>query len=141
MKHPTKKESKRVQDFLESIDWFFALNNFDREIVIKEQDTDNIAAEFSFREEYQSVTVKIYPCFWTHSLADQRKMLLHELCHSITLPSKAVAYGLLDGKLTTFDRIKDINEEATSKIENMLDSLLRGRKTYAKKAYKDYLKK
>lgn len=131
---------KRIQKLLESLDWMFQINNLQRDMVLKEKDEENKAAEVVYDESYQNITINIYPCFFEHDLKNQRKMILHELCHTITLPSKLALHDFLDGKLVTPDAIYRINEKATSKIENLLDSLLRGKLQYASKAYKEYLK-
>jgi len=132
---------QRVINFLTDIEWLFGIQNFDRKLTFKNEDDGGKEAEVNFDEEYQRITVKIYPCFWGESLADQRKALLHELCHSITLPSKVLFWDFIDGKATTKDHANDVNERATSQIENILDGLLRGRFKYAKRAYSEYIKK
>lgn len=138
-----KKTIKKIIKFLEQIDWMFSLNNFEKNIEIKsELDKEkHRTCEFSYSERYQWLTLKIWPDFFPLNSKTQRKYLLHEFCHSITLPSKTMAYDMLDGKLATHDMIDAINERATSRIENILDGLLQNKLRYAKKAYKEYLKK
>jgi hypothetical protein len=132
---------QRVIKFLEDIEWLFAIQNFDRQLTFKKTEDGEKAAEITFDERYQNIKVKIFPCFWEEKVEDQRKILLHELCHSITLPSKTMFYHFLDGEETfTKTQADEINEKATSKIENILDGLLRGRMAYARRAYADYVK-
>ena len=140
MKKNLSKNEKRIQEFLEKMDWLFCTNNHDRIIIWKEKDKDDVAAQITYNEEYQSIDIDIYPCFFTQNLETQRKTLLHELIHSITLPSKIALQDFLDGKFITPQEIRKINETETSKIENIMDGLLRGRLKYAVKAYKEYLK-
>ena len=135
-----KKNQKRIQDFLEKMDWLFCTNNFDRSIIWKEKDKDDMAAEITYDEKYQNLDIDIYPCFFTQTLKQQRKILLHELIHSITLPNKIALHDFLDGKFITPQEVVKINETETSKIENIFDGLLRGRLKYAVKAYKEYLR-
>jgi hypothetical protein len=136
----TKRDIARVLKFLEDIDWLFSLNNFDRVIKLPAEDDEDVVAEVNFDEKYQRINVRLYPCFFAHTLDEQRKALLHELCHSITIPSKVALHDALDGDLVTKKRANEINETTTSKIENILDGLLRGKLRYARNAYKNYLK-
>lgn len=135
-----KQTIKKVRTFLDEIQWLFQINNFDRQIVIKTEADGDLACEITYEEDYQRITIKIFPCFFTNNFQDQRKMILHELCHTITIPSKRLADDLLEGKLKTKDEIRDINERTTSQIENILDALLRGRSKYATQAYRNYLR-
>lgn len=137
-----ERNKTRIQNFLNAIDWLFQVNNFEKEIIFKEKDDPDreIAAQILFREDYQDITVYIYPCFLKEPKDKQRKILLHELCHSITIPTKTALYDFIDGKFVTPERIRELNEQETSKIENILDGLLRGRLRYAKAAYENYLK-
>lgn len=144
----TKKKKKReprkdkaILDFLNEIDWAFGLNVFEKKLVIeKEDDKNNTAAEVEYRQDYQEIYITIYPRFFKQTKAAQRKILLHELCHSITLPSKTALHEFLEGKLVTPERIRQINEEETSKIENLLHCLLTKRLRYMREAYANYLK-
>lgn len=73
-------------------------------------------------------------------MEEQRKMILHELCHTITLPSKILFYDFIDGNRTaTKDQSLFLNERETSQIENIIDGLLQGKFKYATKAYAKYI--
>lgn len=135
-----KQTIKRVENFLSDIDGLFSVQNFEKTIVIKENNSDNLLCEISYEEDYQRITVYIYPIFFNEKPKNQRKSLLHELCHTITVPSKVLSYRLLDGKAVSFEEFKNENERATSKIENIIDGLLSGKKEYAKIAYSNYIK-
>ena len=106
MKKTNSKVKKKISKFLNDIAWFFQINNFDKVITYKKEDKDGLAAEFTFEEDYQRITLWIYPIFSTHPLKEQVKFLIHELCHSITAPSKKALYDFLDGRLITPNRIK-----------------------------------
>lgn len=136
-----KQSIKRIQRFLDEIEWLFGVQNFEKHITLKNEDRDGVASEINYEKEYQRITIYIYPTFFRSSLDDQRKYLLHELCHIITLQSKNLAYKINDGKVVTFEEIRAENEEMTSKIENLLNGLLQDKLQYAKKAYRNYLKK
>ena len=105
----------------------FGIKYYDRGIVYKKEDKDGIAAEISYDEPYQRVTIYIYPSFFKETILDQKKALLHEFCHLITLPSKVLTYKIIDGGHVSFDEAKNENERATSKIENLIDALLNNR--------------
>ena len=138
-----KNDTKRVENFLESIDWLFNLNNFDRTIILPKEnevfDSGTATAKIEYDIDYQTVDITLFPFFFERSLEDQRKTLLHELCHSLSFDSKRAINDLIDGKLVTKKRMIEIDEKMTSKIENILNGLLDGRLMYAKKAYADYL--
>jgi hypothetical protein len=139
MKHPTKKEEKALQELLDSFDWFFGVKRLEREIVYKKEDEGMKSAEIKYEEDYQRITLYLYPCFWEGDLKERRKTILHEYCHIITIPSKVGMRELLDGKLITYDRIQEINERETSQIENVIDCLLQKHADYLSKSYKNYL--
>ena len=92
-------------------------------------------------ETYKEFTINLYPHFWKLSLDLQRLALLHELVHSVLAGSKGVAEDLLKGFFRTKQEINIINEQATSRVTYFLDRLFRDKLRYAKKAYRDYLKK
>jgi len=139
-----KKEVKRIVEFLDAVDWAFGLNIFKRTITLEENDHIKeerlLLIQVKIRKDYQDIEFIIFPIFFQEDLQDQRKILLHELCHSITLPSKQAMSDLHEGKLITPETIRKINETETSKIENILDRLLDNELLYFKKAYKNYLK-
>lgn len=141
MKHePKKSEAVKITNFLESMDWMFSTQYYEKNIILKKRKSGRAVLRIVYIVEYQQITIEIYPGFWELSLKEQRKALLHEMCHTITIPSKMAACDLLDGVFVPKERIVDINEEATSRIENILDRLLSNGLDYAKQAYADYLK-
>jgi hypothetical protein len=131
----------RITRFLDEMQWLFSINNYDRNIIFAEKDSDHTAAKIECDERYQRITLTIYPHFLTLELEDQRKALLHELCHVWTLDSKALTFDLLEGTHVTFEQAKNVNEVLTSRLENVLNGLLSDRLKYAKTGYKNYLKK
>ena len=135
---------QRVKQFLDEIDWMFQANCFERNVVFYKHDEQNDGndkiAEIYYDQKYQQIEVKIWPIFKKKSLRMQRKVLLHELCHIITIPAKIAMRKSIDGFLVHREEIETINETETSKIENIIDLLLTGNLRYAKKAYANYLK-
>jgi hypothetical protein len=130
---------KAIEKFLEEIQWLFNINNFDRRLSIMKEDEDDKCAEVTFVEDYQRIKIKIYPCFFKDNPKEQRKALLHELCHCITIPINRLTVDFMHGKAVTEETIRHEHEKATSKIENILDGLLQGRFQYARTAYNNYL--
>lgn len=135
------KVKKKILELLEAFDWIFAVQNYSRTIHFHKEDheKEGVAATILYIEEYSQIVIDVYPYFFELDAADQRKALLHELCHKITVPSKKLAMKLLDGKLVTPDEIQMINERTTSHIENILDKLLKGGLKFSRDAYKKYL--
>ena len=125
---------------MEQLDYLFSVNNFDRSIIFKKEDKEDVSADISIDIPYQRLTVNIYPVFWTHSRKEQREMILHEYCHTVSRPLNDVACDLQDGKLITKTQRKEAWEEVTSRTAQLLDAQLRGRNKYARVAYEKYLK-
>jgi len=134
------QRENKIQQLLNKLDWMFNLHHFEKEIVFEANDNGNLA-DISYEENYQRLTLRIYPCFFKQSEVEQRKTILHELCHTITLPLRTAFHEFLDGKATTKEQIKFLNERETSILENLFDLLLKGELNYAKEAYKDYINK
>lgn len=139
-----KQNKKKVMVLLEQLDWMFSVQNFDRAVMFQKDDEyfddDPVHCRITYNEDYQRVTVEIFPTFFKKPLDEQRKIILHELIHTITIPLNQIAFALHAGNLYTPYQIKQSHERATSRIENILDKLLRGGMRCAKKSYKDYLK-
>jgi len=130
----------RILKFIDSFQWLFGVQNYSRTIVFEKEDYDDITAEITFNEKYQRIKIKLYPCFFKEPLEEQRKALLHEFCHVLTIPMKCLFSDFQDGKACTYETIKNTNERETSQIENILNGLLQGRLKYATTAYKNYIK-
>lgn len=110
----------QINKYLSKLDWLFGLQHYDKELIIKEKDKDDKLAEIITDHKYQNITVEIYPLFFKEKEEQQKKILLHELCHTITADSRLSAWQLLNGDLVTNERLKEINEQTTSKIENII---------------------
>lgn len=122
--------------------YMFNMNNYERSVVLAERDHENHASSVDIQEDYQRITITIYPCFFGshNSRADQRMYLLHEFVHTITHDLHECTELLFDGKLVTREQRRVASEKAVSRTTNILDSLLRGKMRYARDAYSKYLK-
>jgi hypothetical protein len=139
------RKKKRIMNLLEQLDWMFGCQNYQRSVRFEDKDIELSngripALEININDDYQELIIIIYPHFFEHDLDNQRKLLLHELCHLITDRLKNLALDLFNGRFRTYDDIQESKEKATSQIENILHKLLCGGMRYAKKAYKEYLK-
>lgn len=120
--------------------WMFDLQNFDKTIRFAKEDYEDCAAHIDMGNEYRRITVVVYPCFFVDNSPDsQREMLLHELCHSVLNDLANRARNLLNGKAETVESVRFSNEQATSRISQILHRLLKGEMLYAKNAYKEFL--
>lgn len=133
-------KTRRIVKFFDGIQWLFQVQNFSRNLTIQKEDEGKKVAEIIFREDYQEIEIKIYPCFFKENLKEQRKILLHELCHTITIPQYNMLIEFIRGKTITEESADSIHERSTCQIENILDGLLQNRMSYARLAYKEYLK-
>lgn len=111
---------KQINLYLTKLDWLFGLQHHEKEIKFEKQDKEDFLAEISIRHDYQRFYIQIYPKFFKESEEIQRKVLLHELCHTITDQMSQQSMDLLGGSLITKKQITESEEEATSKIENII---------------------
>jgi hypothetical protein len=129
---------------IEQFDWMFSTQNFEQSVTFEKEDDflndTPITRRITYDDMYQRIEIQIFPTFFDLSLDRQRKVLLHEFVYTFTIPLNRIAYDLHAGNLYTPEHISRAHERATSKIENILDKLLRGGMRYAKQAYKEYLK-
>jgi hypothetical protein len=133
---------KPIEELLEGLQWLFGIQNYERSILVKDKDEEKedgtSCAEIYFGDKYQEIELTLYPSFFKKNLEEQRKVILHELCHTLTIPSKDAGYKLLNGGLVTPRELDFINEKETSQLENILDGLLRGRLKYSLEVYQNY---
>jgi hypothetical protein len=132
---------KKIRVFLDTFDRIFSLHNYDKKLVISDKQETNEAnqnyeAVVVCDRVYQTITIKLYPLFFKGSDVEQKKTLIHELCHSLLGDYKNAVYDLLNFKVVTKDYADNINEETTSKIENIIDSFLTGKFNEFIKEYK-----
>lgn len=132
------KKRKQINELLDSFDLFFCLKNHERTILFQTEDSGRNAAEINMNEKYNRITIKIFPCFLTNTLEDQRMFLLHEMCHTLIRPVQEEAQNMINGKLCTQDQLNFSVENATSKVTYLLDIMLLGARQYMKDAYKKY---
>lgn len=139
-KDPHKKTKKKIDEFLESLEFFTSTQNYDKGIVYKKEDDSGKLAEISVEKNYQRVTLSIYPAFFRESPDEQRNTLIHEGVHILLAPIQYKGTDMLNGNLVTKDSFIFSLEESTSKVTEVLVRLLDGKLKYMAKAYKDYLK-
>lgn len=139
MKISKERTKKAIRRFLEDMEWMFDVQNFDKGLVFKKEDWEDKAAVVNIDSSYRRITIEIYPCFFEASPEIQREYLLHEFSHCFTTELLKIGDLFLNGKLVTQRELQNRNEEAVCRITSVLDSLLRGKLTYAKKGYARYL--
>lgn len=137
-KHPTNKEKKRLMALAEQLDYLFYTSNHDRGFLFNKEDKDGIMAEVRLVDEYQQLTIAIYPLFWTKNAQEQRSALLHEYCHTLSAPMNDLLTDFADDKHVTIHQRKNAWEKVTSRITQLLDAQLRDMNKYAKVAYQKY---
>jgi len=135
-----KQVRKKIMKLVDGFCNLFGLNLYEIVYFWMKEDEENITASVTLEEPYQRISINVYPQFFGLEPREQRKAILHEICHTITLPSKIQANDMLDGKLVTQKAITDMNERTTSIIENILDCLFLQRTGNAKEAYNKYIK-
>lgn len=142
MKKLSKEQVKqRISDFMTDMEWAFDYQNFDRTVIFKKEDheTESCACSVVNDWKYRRVTITIFPCFFDADLKIQRGYLLHEFCHTFTDKLHETLEDMLKGKLYTADQVTGTNEEATSRITQVIGALLEGRMKYARTGYAKYI--
>lgn len=138
------KRLREVYDLIDKIKILLGIPNAEVRLrEVQEQQfcerTNGVAtAEVTYQDDYDTLWITIFPEFWEHSPASQRKIILHELCHTITHHLVRIARDLHAGKLVTPNEIEFANERTTSAIEHIVDGLLIGGFPNTKKAYVDF---
>lgn len=146
-KHPTKKEKEHINELLEAFSWLFEIQWHNNKILYmadnKRSETDgslSVGAEMFFDEMYRETELKIFPNFFDESRLTQAKILLHELAHCKTIPSKECAILMLKGVETFSEKeITKRNEMVTCFIEQIIHSFLVNEMSSYKKAFKSYV--
>lgn len=143
-KKTTKKKNKypipsRVWKLTNDLEFLFGLQNFDREYRRMSKDLEDRVASVKVDEKYQRITISLYPNFFKETIKQQREALLHEFCHYLTDPLYEVAHNMTEGELQTYKSVRHANELSTSRVAQLVDALLRGKKAYARKAYAQFI--
>lgn len=135
-----KQIPSRIKKLVEALDSMFDLSSWDVKIEILKEDSNNVTASIECEEDYQRLTIKLYPFFFRQSLRTQRADLVHEYCHSVTRKVVSLLDDFKEGKFVTPQQIRYQSERATSQMANLVDSLLDGQYLSKRKAYREYLK-
>lgn len=90
----------------------------------KESDNEEVPAEITVTENYQSAEIEIYPCHFRRPTAKRRLDIAHELSHCLTQASADIYDQMHEGKLVTPDTARAVNERMTNKIATIVVRLL-----------------
>lgn len=140
-----KKIPKRISNLLIDLQQVFGVQNYDRTYTLEKKNKEHasggdLAASITIDDEYQRLHIRIYPCFFDNSFENQRQYILHEFCHLLTDDIYDVSFKLLTGVHHTREQTRTANEKSVSKTMNIIEALLLGKMSYAREAYKAYLK-
>lgn len=122
----TLKQQKKVTEFCDSISWCFDLANYTRTYKFKEdpKETDNddteTCADITTSHTYRTISIRIFPPFWTQSVDEQVRILIHELCHTITEDLYDCGNNLRQGVLVTDMELTHYRERATEQVATMI---------------------
>ena len=136
-----KKTEKKIVDLVRELAPFFDVQNYDISVTFTSTNVEEYAATIFTDHKYRRLNFKVYPIFFEQTLDEQRRGIIHELCHTLTECLDNCAVNLLEGKLITLESIKHANESSTSQMQQMISVLLEGDGQLYTKAYKNYLKK
>lgn len=139
---PNEKQKRKLANLMEQLDWFYGVSNQDRYLNYKKQndpESPDSAADISIDEQYQRMTISIYPNFWDNTEKDQRAFMIHEYTHYLVQPLQRVARNLHSGRLHTEKDINEAVEKVTSSVTIIIDALLSGKRGYMLKAYEDFI--
>lgn len=121
-----------IRLYIQKLSVLFGLGLYEIQISFKEtgHGDGDAYADIVDDYEYKTISIKIYSKIYKESNEFIKKVILHELCHTITFKQFTIANELLNGVLHTRQEVRIESEESTSKIENILDKLLKSRDAY-----------
>lgn len=128
---------KKVRQFIKDFTGFFGLTHFTIEVDFPAQ-KENLLADIDTETRYQRININVYKCLFKETPEEQRKTLIHELCHTILHELEMCAWNLRNDKAVSKSHIEQTVEVTTSKLENMFDILLKDG-AEQRKAYKKYV--
>lgn len=154
IKHPTPGEKESISLFFKDMQFLIGIQNYDNKTMYVTNDAKDgevtgqaslAAASITIDEDYQRISVTIYPSFWnSNNRDDQRKYILHELSHYLTDPQTTIADDLHEGRFHSKSELHTATEKSTSQITNILELFLNSdNKKYVErflKAYDRYMK-
>lgn len=85
-----------------------------------ERDDHFVSADISCQSEYSVANIRIFPDFLEEKKEEQKRILLHELCHIITEPHSEIYGQMLNGRLITPNIEHQVNEKITQRIANII---------------------
>lgn len=120
---PTRAEQKRVREWV--MKWMprLFLNGHAIQLEFNRKACKGnaaTAAQCTTRTPYLDVTLRVFPIFWGESVADQERIILHELLHVVAQPSKDAACNLFNGSFVTWREIEAANETLVDTLTNVL---------------------
>lgn len=115
----TKKE-KYIFELIDKYRKIFQVENHEFDVVFADKKENMPLADIDHEQNYQRITIKIYPILMEKGLNDIRETLIHEFCHILTDPICNQAHNLFSGKFVTQEQIMYNNEMSTSMIANIL---------------------
>lgn len=124
----------------------FEVNNFHREIKFQnkndsEDEAEQSALDIKIDREYRRLTIKVYPAFFENSPERQANYIVHELCHVVIGKVTELSRNILiKEQFVTWREVKEANEHVTQQVTDIVTQLMSGNLTYAKKAYKNYIR-
>lgn len=139
MKKPNKKIRKKVITLLETLRYTFGFQNYEWCVQWMKEDNENDTADIQIEEDYQRITIRIYPCFMDLPVNDQRKAIVHECSHFLVFPLHDLSHRLIHGQLQTKEHLRIAVERSTSQVENLVHDFLQESFSDSKKAYKEFL--
>lgn len=141
---PSKKDKKDLLNLMSDLDFLFGINAKNRELRYKDSDKKvndiSTICEILVEEDYNRVTIYIYPIFWDKDQKERASSIIHEYCHILVNPLHDVAQNLIDGKLETWEHKRVAWEKSVCSIEYLITGFLSGKFKWAKKSFNSYLK-
>jgi len=117
---PTDKQRREIKRYIKK--WRPRLFLGEWYIVTQHMvnDENGWAATCDPDEVYFHATISVYPSFWKHRKLEREEIIVHELCHCLTVGSIKMSRDLLEGDLVTAKQIKENNEMLTQRITNIV---------------------
>ena len=123
-----RKQKQFVRDIVEELKPIYSVDFHEFEILWCIEDVeDKTYASMSYQDDYQSATLTIYPVFFTVSIQEQFKILIHEFNHIKSLTMKQAFIHFIGGtKSTTMTQVTEMDEKLVSSFENIIFNFIVG---------------
>ena len=138
----TRKDKAFVRELIDELKIIYSVDYHDFTVRWHKEDEEGMTfASITYEDDYQRITLNIFPHFFKQDAHSQLKTLIHEFNHTKTLTLKDKFIGFINGtKCTTAKQVQDMDEKLTCGFENIINALMTNQLSYTQKRINDLVK-